>query len=252
IACGACSGFHGLVCSGTTSKQIAKETDCREVGYGAMLLEGFVAMIALATVMILANGEAKGSPGAIYGAGIGKFLTLILGKENLVFAITFGAMAFSTFVFDTLDVATRLGRYILQELIGSQSRVIAVLATALTVGVPALFLFVAKEGGWSSFWLLFGTSNQLLAALTLLGVTVWLKRSGRTYWFTLWPMAFVMVITVWSLLIQILAGYRSFASTGTIEISLINAGVSALLLALAALISTEAIRVMKRGPALAF
>jgi carbon starvation protein len=252
IACGACSGFHGLVCSGTTSKQIAKETDCREVGYGAMLLEGFVAMIALATVMILGSGEAKGSPGAIYGAGIGKFLTLILGKENLVFAITFGAMAFSTFVFDTLDVATRLGRYILQELIGSESRVIAVLATLLTVGVPALFLFMAKEGGWTSFWLLFGTSNQLLAALTLLGVTVWLKRSGRTYWFTLFPMCFVLVITVWSLGVQILSGYRSFLGSGSIgEIAVVNAVVSALLLALAALISTEALRMMKRSPALA-
>ncbi|HKY64051.1 MAG TPA: carbon starvation CstA family protein [bacterium] len=253
IACGACSGFHGLVCSGTTSKQIAKETDCREVGYGAMLLEGFVAMIALATVMILANGEAKGSPGAIYGAGIGKFLTLILGKENLVFAITFGAMAFSTFVFDTLDVATRLGRYILQELIGSQGRTVAVLATGLTVGIPALFLLLAKGSGWSSFWVLFGTSNQLLAALTLLGVTVWLKRSGRTYWFTLLPMGFVLVITVWSLLIQILAGYRAFLETGSLgQIPVINALVSALLLALAGLVSAEALRVLRRSPALAF
>ncbi|KAB2838030.1 carbon starvation protein A, partial [bacterium] len=144
IACGACSGFHGLVCSGTTSKQIDKETHCHSVGYGAMLLEGFVAMIALATIMILGNGEAKGSPGAIYGAGIGKFLTLILGKENLVFAITFGAMAFSTFVFDTLDVATRLGRYILQELTGHEGRLAALLATALTVGIPACFILLAK------------------------------------------------------------------------------------------------------------
>src|SRR4029079_3922617 len=78
IACGACSGFHGLVCSGTTSKQIAKESHTRPLGYGAMLLEAFLAIIALATVMIV-DGKLPG-PGKVYGDGIGKFLTVILGK----------------------------------------------------------------------------------------------------------------------------------------------------------------------------
>ncbi|HCU26135.1 MAG TPA: carbon starvation protein A [Deltaproteobacteria bacterium] len=243
IACGACSGFHGLVCSGTTSKQIASEADCRPVGYGAMLLEGFVAMIALATIMILSNGEAKGSPGAIYGAGIGRFMTLLVGKENLVFAITFGAMAFSTFVFDTLDVATRLGRYILQELCGKTGRLTAGLATLATVGVPALFLLLAKEGGWSLFWVLFGTSNQLLAALTLLGVSVWLKKSGRRYWFTLFPMFFVMTITFWSLGKQALAAYGQYAAGAALtNITVINGGVALLLMGLALGVILDALR----------
>src|SRR6185503_4951209 len=83
IACGACSGFHGLVCSGTTSKQVARESHTLPVGYGAMLAEGFVAFIALVTVMILAPGSAKGLPaGTIYGQGIGHFLTLVLGEQN--------------------------------------------------------------------------------------------------------------------------------------------------------------------------
>jgi carbon starvation protein len=116
IACGACSGFHGLVCSGTTSKQIDKESHTKSVGYGAMLAEGFVAFIALVTIMIVASEAAKGvSPGKIYGNGIGEFSDAFIGRENLPFAITFGAMAFSTFVFDTLDVSLRLGRYIVQE-----------------------------------------------------------------------------------------------------------------------------------------
>src|SRR5262249_17329841 len=119
IACGACSGFHGLVCSGTTSKQIAKESHTRPVGSGAMLLEAFVALIALATIAIVADGPKLPGPGKIYGDGIGKFFTVIIGKENYRFAATFGAMAFSTFVFDTIDVSTRLGRYILQELFSS-------------------------------------------------------------------------------------------------------------------------------------
>ncbi|MCC7344342.1 MAG: carbon starvation protein A [Deltaproteobacteria bacterium] len=250
IACGACSGFHGLVCSGTTSKQIDKETHCHSVGYGAMLLEGFVAMIALATIMILGNGEAKGSPGAIYGAGIGKFLTLILGKENLVFAITFGAMAFSTFVFDTLDVATRLGRYILQELTGHEGRGAALAATALTVGIPAVFILLAKGGGWSLFWVLFGTSNQLLAALTLVGVTVWLKRGGRRYWFTLFPMLFVMTITFWSLGKQVFSAFWGPALSGaTAHIALINGVVAVLLLALALLVVLEALKTISRKAA---
>ena len=119
IACGACSGFHGLVCSGTTSKQIDKESDMHAIGYGAMLAEGLVAVLALSIVMVMSADDVRGlKPGTIYGNGLGEFLTLIIGKEHLPFAITFGAMAFSTFVFDTIDVATRLGRYLIQELTG--------------------------------------------------------------------------------------------------------------------------------------
>src|SRR5687767_15113070 len=165
IACGACSGFHGLVCSGTTSKQIDKESHTKSVGYGAMLAEGFVAFIALVTIMIVASEAAKGvSPGKIYGNGIGNFLTLIIGEKNLPFAITFGAMAFSTFVFDTLDVSLRLGRYIIQELFGLKGRIGAIVGTLATVALPLLMTFIAKSGSYLDFWTLFGASNQLLAA----------------------------------------------------------------------------------------
>jgi carbon starvation protein len=230
IACGACSGFHGLVCSGTTSKQIENEAHCTPVGYGAMLLEGFVAVIALTTVMIASSAELAGKgPGAVYGEGLGRFLTVVLGKDNLVFATTFGAMAFSTFIFDTLDVSTRLGRYILQELLGWQSKAAAVLATAITCAVPLLFVLAAGPGAYRSFWTLFGTSNQLLAGLSLLGISVWLKRSGKRYWYTLYPMVFVLGITFWSLVLQIQAAF----TTGGTLIQTINGVVSLLLLALA-------------------
>ncbi|MEO5937171.1 MAG: carbon starvation CstA family protein, partial [Terriglobales bacterium] len=186
IACGACSGFHGLVCGGTTSKQIAKESHCKSVGFGAMLLEGVVAIIALATVMIVAPSDIAGrAPGKLYGDGLATFFGVIFGKEYVIFAATFGAMAFSTFVFDTLDVSTRLGRYLLQELTGSSSRVAGVMASAVTAGTALLILLSAQPGSWRQFWVLFGTSNQLLAALTLLGITVWLYRSGKRYWYTL-------------------------------------------------------------------
>lgn len=204
IACGACSGFHGLVCSGTTSKQIAKESHCHPVGYGAMLMEGFVAVIALSTVMILSNEELAGKgAGTIYGLGLGRFFAVLLGPQHLSFAVTFGAMAFSTFVFDTLDVSTRLGRYILTELFGWKGRAGGLVATGVTVGAPLAFLLAAKAGSWLSFWTLFGTSNQLLAALSLMGVTVWLKKQGKRYWYTLGPTAFVSVVTVSSLVLQV-------------------------------------------------
>jgi carbon starvation protein len=230
IACGACSGFHGLVCSGTTSKQIAKEPHCKSIGYGAMLLEAFVAVIALATVMIAAPAELKGkAPGAIYGQGLGRFMTVVIGEEHLAFAATFGAMAFSTFVFDTLDVCTRLGRYILQELFAWKGRAGAVIATALMCLVPLGLVLLSGPGGYRSFWTLFGTSNQLLAGLSLVVVSVWLKRSGRRYFYALAPAVFVLGITLWSLVSQILSGTSEGATTAL----RLNAGVALVLLVLA-------------------
>ncbi|OGR94236.1 MAG: carbon starvation protein CstA [Elusimicrobia bacterium RIFCSPLOWO2_01_FULL_64_13] len=245
IACGACSGFHGLVCSGTTSKQVARESDCRMVGYGGMLLEGFVAVIALATVMIVAGAPRSGGPGKIYGDGMGRFLTVLIGEEHLLFAVTFGAMAFSTFIFDTLDVATRLGRYILQELFGWTGRAGAAAATGLTVGVPLALLLAGRTGSYRLFWTLFGASNQLLAALTLLGITVWLKRAGKRYWFTLAPMVFVMGITLWSLWIQVRAAAAHFIPLG---VTSINGAAAAVRMILAATRIADAVRSWS-GPA---
>lgn len=243
IACGACSGFHGLVCSGTTSKQIQKESHCHPVGYGAMLMEGFVAVIALATVMIISNAEMAGKgAGTIYGIGLGRFFAVVLGQQHLAFAITFGAMAFSTFVFDTLDVSTRLGRYILQELFGWNGRVGGLVATGLTVGVPMLFLLVAQPGSWKSFWTLFGTSNQLLAALSLMGVTVWLQRQGKKYWYTLAPTVFVTVVTLSSLVLQV---KEAFSPTAT-RVGQVNGLVAVALMLLAGYLFFLGLRALLR------
>jgi carbon starvation protein len=244
IACGACSGFHGLVASGTTSKQIAKESHCRPVGYGSMLLEGFVALIALATVMIAAPDALQGAkPGKIYGDGIGRFLTVIIGKDQLLLASTFGAMAFSTFVFDTLDVGTRLGRYILQELFGLKGRNGAYVATAMTILPPAVLLLLSRESAWQLFWTLFGTSNQLLAALSLLCVCIWLKSAGRPIWFALIPMLFVMGITIWSLTLQAGWAFHALAHQGMVmNATFMNGLICLLLIFLAGMMAFEAIR----------
>lgn len=249
IACGACSGFHGLVCSGTTSKQIEKESDTRPIGYGAMLAEGFVAFIALVTVMIAASEMLVGpdgralSAGKIYGNGIGNFLTLAIGKDNLQFAITFGAMAFSTFVFDTLDVSMRLGRYIVQELCGIPGRVGAVVGTLGTVAIPFVLIFFAKPGSYLDFWTLFGASNQLLAALSLLTITVWLYQARKRIAFTLLPMLFVLVITLWALGSLVWGNFT--ASTG-FDIKLVNGVASLVLICLAIYLVVTAFLKLRR------
>ena len=243
IACGACSGFHGLVCSGTTSKQIARESHCRPIGYGGMLLEGFVALIALATVMIVSREESAGvGPGVIYGQGLGRFLVVMIGESHLPFAVTFGAMAFSTFIFDTLDVSARLGRYVLEELLRPASRAGRVLASTLTVAAPLALVLATGEGAYRTFWTLFGTSNQLLAALTLLAVTVWLRATGRRYWYALGPTVFVMLVTLAALVLQARAGLRALGlNAGTV-----NALVALVLIALALVLVREAAGVLRR------
>jgi carbon starvation protein len=243
IACGACSGFHGLVCSGTTSKQIDRETHIRPIGYGGMLAEGFVALIALVTVMIVAQEALRGkAPGTIYGNGIGQFLTLIVGQDKLAFAITFGAMAFSTFVFDTLDVSMRLGRYIVQELFGWKGRFGALVGTVLTMGVPFYFIVFAPPNSWTKFWTLFGASNQLLAALTLLTVTVWLYKARQRIAFTLLPMIFVLVITLWALITLVIGNLRiTRIGVGQVDIELLNAIAAAALVLLALYLAVRAL-----------
>ncbi|MEJ7590317.1 MAG: carbon starvation CstA family protein [Planctomycetaceae bacterium] len=119
IACGACSGFHSLICSGTTSKQLRTERSALPIGYGAMLLEAMVAIVSLCCVMMLPIGSPlidKPNPNYIYANGIGAFLQGI-GISRAI-GVAFALMAFNTFVYDTLDVCTRLGRFILQELTG--------------------------------------------------------------------------------------------------------------------------------------
>lgn len=218
VACGACSGFHGIVSSGTTSKQVAKETDTRLIGYGGMLLESLVAVIALATVMMLVPTDplVKSQPDRIYANGLANFV----GHFGIprAAAMSFVLLAFATFIYDTLDVATRLSRYILQELLGWDSNKGKHLATFASLLLPAIFMSVTLRDAngniipaWKMFWTIFGTSNQLLAGLTLLGVTLWLKRLGRSWWLTGIPAIIMLGMTLWSLGVMI----RSRFMTGS-------------------------------------
>lgn len=250
VACGACSGFHAMVATGTTSKQLRSETDARPVAYGTMLMEGMVAVVSLCCVMILSRDSAmlKAGPNFLYASGIGEFLR-VLGVPPL-FAVSFALMAFTTFVYDTLDVCTRLGRYVMQELTGWHGRAGRVFATAVTVAVPLCFLVtnpVDASGNivpaWRVFWNLFGASNQLLAALTLLGVTVWLWSTRRAAW--VWPVTgapatFMYVISVWELLRMIRQHFANGLTGNPVP------WVAVVLVCLAALMLVEACGVLIR------
>ncbi len=210
VACGACSGFHSLVSSGTTSKQLARESDAKPIGYGMMLAESVVALIALSTVMILPKGDAllSKSPNFIYANGLGSFMELV--GISKAFGISFGLMAFTTFVYDTLDICTRLGRYIVQELTGWKGWSGRIISTLLIGGIPLILMSInlTDPSGkpiaiWSLFWKTFGSSNQLLAALALVGITVWLQRTAKNkkaWLFTLLPAIFMFIMSTWALI----------------------------------------------------
>ena len=258
IACGACSGFHSLICSGTTSKQLAKETDAKTIGYGAMLLEGMVAIVSLCCVMVLAKDDPavkNPQPNLIYALGIGSFLE-VLGIQPQI-GVSFALMAFTTFIYDTLDVCTRLGRYIIQELTGWHNRLGRWLGTALTAGAPLFFLLqpgVDADGKalppiWKTFWALFGASNQLLAALTLLGVTVWLwrTRGERWVWFvTGIPTVLMYVMSTWALVSMTWPKFFDKAGSFAAPREVVP-WIGVVLLALAALMLVEAIVVLTGG-----
>ena len=260
IACGACSGFHSLIASGTTSKQLKNEADAKVVGYGTMLMEGMVAIVSLSCVMMFALGssELSGSPNQIYAHGLAKFLGAVHIPQGI--GMSFALMAFATFVYDTLDVCTRLGRFIIQELTGLRNWFGRILGTGLTAGVPVYFLLAAPNVGvhpetglpvppvpvWQIFWNLFGASNQLLAALTLLGVTVWLWRTYKAPWVWLvtgLPTAWMYVMSTWALCLMTLPKFRGLDGRFLVPADPVP-WIGLVLIVLAALMLIEAIRVL--------
>lgn len=252
VACGACSGFHSLVGSGTTSKQLAKESDAKPIGYGMMLAESVVALMALSTVMILTKDDPilTKSPNFIYANGLGSFMQLL--GINKAFGISFGLMAFTTFVYDTLDVCTRLGRFIYQELSGMKGLMGRIIGTVLIGGIPLILMSInltdpngKKVAIWSLFWMTFGSSNQLLAALALVGITVWLQRTAkhRKAWIaTVIPAAFMFVMSTWALINTFLSyTYRNGAWVMPVGTNKVVPGLSLIYIILAVWVVIECV-----------
>lgn len=248
VACGACSGFHSIVTSGTTSKQLANEADAKPVAYGSMLLEAFFACLSLATVMILV--EPKGKPDEIYAGGIARFMHhATFGAVPVSMAYQFALLCFATFVFDTLDACTRLARYVLMELTGWKGMRGMAMATAVTLAIPVIIATLppAEVDGkvvplWRVFWGLFGSSNQMLAALALLAVTVWLWRTGRSVTLSLFGTVFMLVMTVWSLGLTASQYWTKVQSGPVAVLKHVEFGVSAVLILLAVWLAGEAVQ----------
>ncbi|WP_295161292.1 carbon starvation protein A [uncultured Brachyspira sp.] len=199
VACGAISGFHALVSSGTSAKQLNSEKDAKLVGYGAMLIEGIVAIVALMSVSAVA-GNGQGTPAARFATGVATFMTsfgipLSMGK-------TFVTLAFASFALTSLDSATRIGRYLIQELGEYTSSTGRVHKTFLTnpyiaTGITVLFSLGFTLYGYARIWPIFGSANQLLAGLSLLAVAAWIKnRQKRTSWENIIPLTFMFAVTL--------------------------------------------------------
>ncbi|OGS20801.1 MAG: hypothetical protein A2252_12400 [Elusimicrobia bacterium RIFOXYA2_FULL_39_19] len=212
VACGAISGFHAVVASGTSSKQLDKETDSKAIGYGAMLIEGMVAVMALSAVMIIGRGDelAGKPPMAVYAAGMAKFLSVF--GINPAIGMHFGLLALSTFILTTLDTATRLSRYIFQEYFNMDYSKTRYRATGATVIIPLIFGMLtlkdatgAPSPAWKIIWPVFGASNQLLAGLVLLVAAVWLIKMKKKSLFVVLPMIFMLFTTLVALGILIIS-----------------------------------------------
>ena len=211
VACGACSGFHSIVSSGTTSKQIKKESDVRRISYGSMLIEGVLAVFAMGCVAVLTMGEreAGGTPVGIFAAGAAKFFGAVGIPTNL--GAEFAMLAISTFLLTTLDTCTRLTRFLIEELFSWRNEASRYLGTAIALALPCLLVFQQFPGSdgtlqpaWKAIWPLFGATNQLLAALALLTFVVFLKASRVGYGFALLPavVMIVMPMTALALMVQ--------------------------------------------------
>ena len=210
VACGACSGFHSIVSSGTTSKQIQKESDVRRISYGGMLVEGVLAVFAMGCVAVLTVGEreAGGTPVGIFAAGAAKFFNSLGVPTSL--GAEFAMLAISTFLLTTLDTCTRLTRFLIEELFNWHNEASRYLGTLLALLLPALLIFQQFPGvdgslqpAWKAIWPLFGATNQLLAALALLTFVVFLKASKVSYGFALFPAIVMIVMPMTALAIMV-------------------------------------------------
>ena len=203
VACGAVSGFHSIVASGTTSKQLSNERSARKIGYGSMMVEAILAVIALATIMILAKPSGA-QPVAVFAQGLGHFMGALGFSKG--FAAAFGLMAVSTFLLTTLDTCTRLCRFVFEEIFDIRGLWARMVGTLVTLLLPAFMLFQTLPGpggapvpAWKAIWPAFGATNQLLAALALLVVYAWMKKEGKRTLFVLLPLVFMCATTLTAL-----------------------------------------------------
>ncbi len=240
IACGAVSGFHALVASGTVSKQIDNEADMKPIGFGSMLLESFLAVISLITVGALAVGGQmpEGTPPVIFATAVSGFLMKIGLPESATYTII--TLAISAFALTSLDSVARVGRLSFQELFPEKS-ILAnkYIATIITLGLG----YLLSVNGYEKIWPLFGSANQLLAALALIACAVFLKSTKRQGFMLYLPMGFMLVVTFTALSMSIASILKKLQNGG---FSILSDGlqliIAVLLLGLGVMVAYSGIR----------
>lgn len=260
IACGAISGFHSLVGSGTTAKQLDKESDAKPIAYGGMLVECALALISLCAVGFVWSSYSAGetvAPTAVFATGIAKMVNLIpgLGSES-VYKIVYAMLilAVSAFCLTSLDTATRLARYMFQEFWLEPGQTYkdakgykAVLANPYVATLITVVLGIGLGiAGYAKIWALFGAANQLLAALALLAVAAWLGKEGKNNKMFLFPMAFMLIVTLTSLVFTFKSNITAFAGGAGDVFSLIRAILCALLFVLALVLAVEGVQTISK------
>ncbi|MGQ3410784.1 carbon starvation CstA family protein [Natrinema sp. LN54] len=256
IACGTISGFHALVSSGTTAKQLNKETDAKLIGYGGMLAEGLLAAVALCAVTVVALPESSGGIGLAlpnFATGGGALLTAL--GIPFEYAAPFMALVLASFLLTSMDTAVRLGRYMLEEIVGTPETTVEQYAANRYVNTSIIAIvafFLLGSGRWEDLWTLFGGANQLLASLALLTGTVWLANwsQSKQLLSTGGPMALMGFITVigltWTGLYQILGG-RLLGITADAETELLGQASAVVQLAIIAVLIGLALSLFKIG-----
>ena len=262
IACGAISGFHSLVSSGTTSKQLDKETDAKPIAYGGMLLECVLAIMTLVAVAYAyqynaanPDGALKGAT-AIFGGGIAHMIDdSIPGTYNVLYTLL--VLTYSAFCLTSLDTATRLARFMFQEFWIDSTKGETVdnvsgakkflsnpyVATIITVVLGILL----GMNGYAKIWALFGSANQLLAAIGLLAVATWLGNVGKNNKMILIPMAFMLVVTISSLILNTKGQFAKVADASADWGTWVQIIVGILLIVLAVVLAIEGIMTIAKA-----
>ena len=225
VACGAVSGFHSLVSSGTSSKTIENEKDMTKVGYGAMVLESLLAVLALCVAGAAASQDgtpASGTPFQIFSRGVAGFFEMF--GIPVHFATVFMTMCVSALALTSLDAVARIGRMSFQELFAVDDMKNAkpwrkVLCNPyFSTIITLLFGFVLTKIGYANIWPLFGSANQLLSALVLITLCVFMKVTGRSNKMLFPPMIIMLCVTFTALVQRLIAMVKAISTAAAVTI----------------------------------
>ena len=257
IACGAISGFHSLVGSGTTAKQLNREQDARPIAYGGMLIESALAIISLCAVAYIWKDYASGTtvvPTQVFAGGLSTMLGTLFGSGAQTVTYSLLILAVSAFCLTSLDTATRLARYMFQEFWMKPGETMADMTGArkvltnpyVSTAITVVLGVALGMTGYAKIWALFGAANQLLAALGLLAVAAWLGKIGRNNKMFYIPMVFMLLVTLTSLVFTIITQVNLVTSGADVTWGIVRGVIAVLLIILAIDLVIEGVKALSK------